>query len=1048
VFLTKRDEPRNEIMSSRHWKGVSFIEEKEKYQEKYQGKIEHGGKACHLGYYMLASDAALAHDEALRLLKISNVRPNFATDQDHKNERAVELSKTVKTRFDDDFEAVQQYITSTVSHIVSKVIASSSCSKDGEQLIEKKRKQDRSLRASIASSRDDSNPRTTSKIGKIGLDSPHTNLKRKSHSDHVGVSYFKSTQKYVSYITPDGVRIHLGSYSLEVDAALSYDVAVAELKPDNKKNFSTLEDYEKAKKLEMESKGFGMDATLTLAAIKSDVKERIRQRFGTVNKATVATVSRTSECNHSVKERPNEQSTNGTNGCPLSNVSGQLCKTSKDKTSRRYPAHALEKDAPVPPEICPEIVMLNAAMMKKYASHLPSETGQEYINLYKKSIDGIFQDLKPRGIALDSSISSTVTVGNELSDQSLCSKDSNKAQNISTHHLRIKCRDENIGASALDTGNAAPSQTSDETSSQDRNKLRAKEKPNEHIKNASTQKSGLSLPPNKLAFENPRPQLEDQATFSSPNVTVQHSKRSKKPESIEPVDELVSTVSLGNALSNTDRLQNQSRYRTPGVNALDAGKVIAAQKPDKEVPQVGNELNISMGKPNKSTGDTELAPSTVSLGNALSDEARFLNESRDETPGSNALDADKVITAQNPDNELSQVGNELNISSGKPNKSTEDSELVPSTVSLGNALSNKARYRNESNDETPGVNALDAGKAIAARNPDKEASQVGNELNISRGKPNKSTQGAFAPLPSERVSCENPSPKSHDKALPSAMNANATHTKRKKKLEVMELTMNQVEELDLLYPVGCLVWFQFDEVDNSNDSDNSKQSFRTGVVAAVLIDLSSREIMYKVSLTIRQGTEQSEMISEHQLHYAPRCPVSVSQSSSSTGTNTHLLQGEILLCMAKSQHDINTDTVMQLKEQARLSNISNDCEQLIDILNQLASVPVSRQILSETFIGKYIVTLKSHSNAIVGKQSRALVKKWKGIANEEKDLASHSCDNTFSYFYTILIVEKGNQFRVADNVSAEHVQYRKVPKLGVEETESSNSTITTAPDLC
>jgi len=273
--------------------------------------------------------------------------------------------------------------------------------------------------------------------------------------------------------------------------------------------------------------------------------------------------------------------------------------------------------------------------------------------------------------------------------------------------------------------------------------------------------------------------------------------------------------------------------------------------------------------------------------------------------------------------------------------------------------------------------------------------------------------------------------------------------REKKKIEIVELTINQVEELDLLYPVGCSVWFQFDEVDNSNDGDNPKQSFRTGVVSAVLIDLSSRDIMYKVSLTTRQGTEQSEMIPEYQLHYAPRCPVSVSKSSSSTmGTNTHLLQGEILMCMAKSQHDININVVMQLMEQARLSNISNDFEKLIDILDQLASVPVSHQILSETFIGKYIVTLKSHSNDIVGKQAHALVEKWKGIANEEKDQASHSSDNKFSYFYTILIVEKGNEFHVADNVSAEHVQYRKVPTLGAEETESSHSTITTAPGLC
>jgi len=113
------DEPTNETIPS--WNGVYFVKEKKKYVAKIQQKRTNGGKPCHLGSYMLASDAALAHDEALRLLKISYPKINFATDQDHENARAVESSRR---KLDVDFDAVRKYMSSTLSHIISKARAS------------------------------------------------------------------------------------------------------------------------------------------------------------------------------------------------------------------------------------------------------------------------------------------------------------------------------------------------------------------------------------------------------------------------------------------------------------------------------------------------------------------------------------------------------------------------------------------------------------------------------------------------------------------------------------------------------------------------------------------------------------------------------------------------------------------------------------------------------------------------------------------------------------------------------------------------------------
>jgi len=439
----------------------------------------------------------------------------------------------------------------------------------------------------------------------------------------------------------------------------------------------------------------------------------------------------------------------------------------------------------------------------------------------------------------------------------------------------------------------------------------------------------------------------------------------------------------------------------------------------------------------------------------------------------NASDAGKVVAAQK-DNE---TASELNVSTDKSNQPIEedastqklgmpsnmttcenphpksDDKASLSVVSLTTKDSNTGHTANinrlqiQSRDENPVVNASDAGKVVAAQKDNETAS----ELNVSTDKSNQpieedaSTQKLG--MPSNMTTCENPHPKSDDKASLSSMNAKAMHTKQSKKPELMELTINQVGELDMRYPVGCSVWFQFDKTNNSNGGDNPGQSFHTGVITTVFIDLSSRDIIYKVKL-IGQDGKQSEMIPEHELYYAPRCPVNISPSS----PDKLETKGEILMCQSISHQQINTRTVLQLKvsllkEQARLSNNPNDCEKLLDILHQLANIHMSLPILAESLIGKSIVTLKSHGNNLVAQQARELVKKWKGIANVEKDQACGSHD-TFTYFYTVLIIKAGNQFQVMNDVRSEFVKYRKVPKVGAEENESSNSTITTATGLC
>ncbi|KAL7526567.1 hypothetical protein ACHAXR_004615, partial [Thalassiosira sp. AJA248-18] len=118
-YLSLAEDPNDsdeEAMSISALKGVSFNKEK----KKYQARINHGGKLCHLGYYKLAVDAALAHDSALGLLKTQDdLETNFATEQDHKNARAMELKKT---GLNVDFDAVEAYMSVKIDWFVSKIV--------------------------------------------------------------------------------------------------------------------------------------------------------------------------------------------------------------------------------------------------------------------------------------------------------------------------------------------------------------------------------------------------------------------------------------------------------------------------------------------------------------------------------------------------------------------------------------------------------------------------------------------------------------------------------------------------------------------------------------------------------------------------------------------------------------------------------------------------------------------------------------------------------------------------------------------------------------
>ena len=100
-----------------NWKGIAFRPEK----RKYKAKIPYGGKDINLGYYKLASDAALVHDKALIVLRGTKAKTNFPSDQDHVISRAAEMKGT---SLNVNLEKVLSKISSKIESLVSKIRSS------------------------------------------------------------------------------------------------------------------------------------------------------------------------------------------------------------------------------------------------------------------------------------------------------------------------------------------------------------------------------------------------------------------------------------------------------------------------------------------------------------------------------------------------------------------------------------------------------------------------------------------------------------------------------------------------------------------------------------------------------------------------------------------------------------------------------------------------------------------------------------------------------------------------------------------------------------
>jgi len=204
----------------------------------YRGRIVYEGTRHCLGFYELATDAALAWDQAVRLLKRHNGLINFATGEEYKKLRAKEL---IENGLDVDLEITLAKIESSVTAIASKqnisidkTVEYTAYSKGIRSKRQKKRYQD-----SLVGTR----KRGTKYQSEIG---------------HRSKSYF------------------LGTYKLQSDAALAHDVAARAMKGPQwggKFNFATAQAHRTSRATELKMTGLNVNLKETLTAISAKVKE-------------------------------------------------------------------------------------------------------------------------------------------------------------------------------------------------------------------------------------------------------------------------------------------------------------------------------------------------------------------------------------------------------------------------------------------------------------------------------------------------------------------------------------------------------------------------------------------------------------------------------------------------------------------------------------------------------------------------------------------------------------------------------------------------------
>ena len=231
--------------------GISYNKQNKKWQAYIRPNKK---KKENLGHYNLRCDAALAYDKAAIEL---GRWTNFNTPYEYEKAKKLELEHIQTTGGDITNPSVKDSVQENKPEAASKKPADASfgritraCENKNEKTIQ--RADDEELPSDkIEEDHSDANGANMSvrenQFGKAD---------RKKTSIYTGVTYYKCQNNFVNWqsqIKKKDKSVYLERHNLECDAALAYDKATLQLRgPAAKTNFSTMDEYEKAKKLELE----------------------------------------------------------------------------------------------------------------------------------------------------------------------------------------------------------------------------------------------------------------------------------------------------------------------------------------------------------------------------------------------------------------------------------------------------------------------------------------------------------------------------------------------------------------------------------------------------------------------------------------------------------------------------------------------------------------------------------------------------------------------------------------------------------------------------
>lgn len=224
--------------------------------------------------------------------------------------------------------------------------------------------------------------------------------------------------------------------------------------------------------------------------------------------------------------------------------------------------------------------------------------------------------------------------------------------------------------------------------------------------------------------------------------------------------------------------------------------------------------------------------------------------------------------------------------------------------------------------------------------------------------------------------------------------------------QLISLEQNQTNNLP--FPIGSSVWT------SRTNQEYDAQSYQSGKVTGVLLDIRSCEIFYNVLLD--SGNETT--VGANGLAYAPSCAVYYSPTAQFDRDSCQ--KAEIILCRtmpARHNENLAHTALLQHLRLAEATNGNNDCTKYIfDCVNNLEKVPIDHLILELTEIEHTLSSVSKLTATIFNEaapKATKLLAKWLQIKN-----APH-------FYYTIKISIGVGRFKLIEDIPAVFIHNRE-----------------------